>query len=238
MQITALLTGRGNNTLKDKNILPLLGKPVLYYPAMAAKCSDKISHFFVSSDCERILAAAKDCGYEEIVRPRELSMPSSQHHDVLIHALNTIRQRGHEVDILVVLLANSPTVLTSWIDNCIEILERNPKATAVVPVTLDMDHHPFRAKRLADDGSLRSFFDFAGKNISTNRQDLPECYVLCHNFWMLRVNQGLLDKAGEPPWSFMGPCVLPYVVEESIDIHDINDIARAEKWLIKHDMVR
>lgn len=37
MRVTALLTGRGNNTLKDKNILDCLGHPVLYYPAQAAK---------------------------------------------------------------------------------------------------------------------------------------------------------------------------------------------------------
>ena len=30
MKIAALLTGRGNNTLKDKNVLPVLGKPLLY----------------------------------------------------------------------------------------------------------------------------------------------------------------------------------------------------------------
>ena len=35
MSVCALLTGRGNNTLKDKNILDILGKPVLYYPANA-----------------------------------------------------------------------------------------------------------------------------------------------------------------------------------------------------------
>jgi CMP-N,N'-diacetyllegionaminic acid synthase len=37
MQIAALLTGRGNNTLKDKNILPVFGKPLLYYPCQAAR---------------------------------------------------------------------------------------------------------------------------------------------------------------------------------------------------------
>ena len=33
MKTIALLTGRGNNTLQDKNILDILGHPVLYYPA-------------------------------------------------------------------------------------------------------------------------------------------------------------------------------------------------------------
>ena len=46
MKIAALLTGRGNNTLKDKNVLPVLGKPLLYYPAMAAKTCNLITDFY------------------------------------------------------------------------------------------------------------------------------------------------------------------------------------------------
>ena len=58
MKVTALLTGRGNNTLKDKNILDILGKPVLYYPAHAAACSKLVTDKYCSSDDEKILAAA------------------------------------------------------------------------------------------------------------------------------------------------------------------------------------
>lgn len=65
MKIAALLTGRGNNTLKDKNVLPVLGKPLLYYPAMAAKTCNLITDFYVSSDDEKILKAASDCGYKK-----------------------------------------------------------------------------------------------------------------------------------------------------------------------------
>ena len=62
MKIVALLTGRGNNTLKNKNILPVLGKPLLYYPAMAARKCHLISDFYVSSDDPKILGAASLCG--------------------------------------------------------------------------------------------------------------------------------------------------------------------------------
>ena len=34
--VVALLTGRGNNTLKDKNIIPVKGKPLLSYPCEQA----------------------------------------------------------------------------------------------------------------------------------------------------------------------------------------------------------
>ena len=32
MNIVALLTARGNNTLKDKNLLKILDKPLIAYP--------------------------------------------------------------------------------------------------------------------------------------------------------------------------------------------------------------
>ena len=53
--IIALLTGRGNSSLKNKNILKLNKKPVLSYACEQSKKVKSISNFFVSSDDENIL---------------------------------------------------------------------------------------------------------------------------------------------------------------------------------------
>ena len=232
MKIAALLTGRGNNTLKDKNVLPVLGKPLLYYPAMAAKTCNLITDFYVSSDDEKILKAASDCGYKKIVRPVELAAPTSQHVDAIRHALGVMKQDGVEPDILVVLLANSGIVKTEWIEESITQLLKDEALSASVPVLLEMDNHPYRSKRLREDGCLDTWFDFRGKNISTNRQDLPMNFVLCHNFWTLNLKNSLYSSTeGQQPWSFMGSNIKPIVVEESFDVHDEDDIRRTEKWL-------
>lgn len=232
MKISALLTGRGNNTLKDKNILPVLGKPLLYYPAMAAKACSLITDFYVSSDDEKILAAAADCGYKKIIRPDELGLPTAQHKDVIIHALSEMKKDGVEPDILVVLLANSGIVKTEWICESIENLINNPNLSASVPVMLEMDNHPYRSKRLREDGCLDTWFDFRGKSISTNRQDLPMNFVLCHNFWTLNLKNSLYSKEeGQQPWSFMGNNIKPIIVKESFDVHTEEDILKTEKWL-------
>jgi CMP-N,N'-diacetyllegionaminic acid synthase len=232
--VTALLTGRGNNTLKDKNLLPLLGRPALYYPAMAARRSPAVSRFFASSDGKGILAAAEACGYEPIQRPPELATPTALHRDAIMHALQVMRERGHTPSIVVVLLANCPTVLTEWIDDCIRLVVQDVAASAAVPVITDLDHHPYRAKRIGADGALQSFFDFGTKPVSSNRQDLEKSYFLCHNFWVLRTEGGAMKDDGDPPWSFMGRRVLPYVVDDSIDIHDLSDVEIAERWLRSH----
>lgn len=234
MKVTALLTGRGNNTLKDKNVLPVLGKPLLYYPAMAAKTCELITEFYVSSDDDKILNAAADCGYVKIRRPAELALPTAQHVDAIKHALGVIAQQSTIPDILVVLLANSAIVKKEWIEESIMNLVNDSRLSASVPVKLEMDNHPFRSKRLREDGCLGTWFDFKGKSISTNRQDLPVNYVLCHNFWTLRLSNSLYsNEEGQQPWTFMGNNIKPIVVEESFDVHDEDDIKKSERWLIE-----
>ena len=162
MKTVALLTGRGNNTLQDKNILDILGHPVLYYPAHAAKKCSIIDGWYCSSDDEGILSAAEKEGYKRIIRPLELAAPSAQHIDCIMHALNIIEADGENPDILVVLLANNVTIKTEWITECIEIMKKDSSITAVVPVYEDNDHHPLRAKTLNADGTLEMY----EKNIS------------------------------------------------------------------------
>lgn len=237
MKIAALLTGRGNNTLRDKNILPVLGKPLLYYPAMAARSCPLITDFYCSSDCEKILDAAGKCGYKPIRRPPELALPTAQHVDAILHGLKVMSQDGVEPDILVVLLANCGIVKREWIQESIDLLLANQKLSAVCPVERDQDHHPFRAKRLREDGCLEPYFDFSGQGVSTNRQDLCENYYFCHNFWTLRLANSVFSKtSGQPPWSFMGNNIKPIVVSGCFDVHDEADLMNTEKWIVENQI--
>lgn len=232
--ITALLTGRGNNSLKDKNILDVLGHPVLYYPARAGRKAKLIRDWYCSSDDPKILQAALEEGYESIVRPAELALPTAQHIDCIRHAISVMDQSGKLPDILVVLLANNVTVCSQWIDQCIQMMLEDETVTAVVPVYEDNDHHPLRAKTLKSDGTLAMYEKGVVGKVSTNRQDLPTCYFLSHNFWVLNVGYLMSGKEGQQPWSFMGDKILPYVINESIDIHHHVDLVLAKEWIEKH----
>lgn len=233
MKVVALLTGRGNNTLKDKNVMNCLGHPLLHYPAAAAHKSKTISEWYCSSDDEKILAAAEAEGYRRIVRPPELALPTAQHVDCIMHALDVMEKAGVNPDVLVVLLANNITVKTKWIDDCVELMRQDPSLTAVVPVYKDNDHHPLRAKSLGADGLLTMYEKGVTTPISTNRQDLPSCYFLSHNFWVLKVENLRSGAEGQPPWSFMGDRIKPYEIDCSIDIHAPVDLLIAEDWLRK-----
>ena len=232
MKVTALLTGRGNNTLKDKNVLDILGHPVLYYPAHAGRQAKKINDYYCSSDDQKILEAAAEEGYKPIIRPDELSTPSAQHVDAIIHAAGYISEREPLADILVVLLANNVTVKSEWIDECVNIMQKDMSISAVVPVYQDNDHHPLRAKRVDSNNRLQMYERGITGKISTNRQDLPKCYYLSHNFWVLNTKL-FLESGGEgqQPWSFMGNNIAYFEIEESIDIHKDTDLYLAKEWI-------
>lgn len=220
MQITALLTGRGGSSLKDKNVIKILKKPVLAYPCEESKKVKKINNYFVSSDDKKILDTAFKYGFDKIKRPKNLSKANSKHHDVLKHSLKELNKRNLYPDIIVVLLANAPIIYSKWIDDCIKLLIKK-KATAVVPVVLDNDKHPLRAKKI--NKNFINPFIHTKKKISSNRQDLENCYFLCHNFWVIKT-ESIIQNNGFNPWNFMGPKVLPYLVPHSHDIHTEFDL--------------
>lgn len=233
-KVTALLTGRGNNTLEDKNVRKILDHPVLYYPANAARKSAVIDKYYCSSDDPKILSAAEALGYERIMRPAELATPISQHKDCILHALDIMNSMGDMPDILIVLLANNVTIKSEWITDCVNQMKRDSSISAVVPVYEDNDHHPLRAKRVDSDGRLQMYEQKVEGKISTNRQDLPLCYFLAHNFWVLNVKELLSDGCGQPPWDFMGNHIVPYAIHESIDIHSEEDLYLAGQWISKN----
>ena len=231
-KIVAILTGKGGSKFKDKNIIEINGKPLLGYPCLEAKKVGLIQNFFVSSEDKKILKNANKYGFFSIKRPKSLSRNNTLHRDVLLHALNYLKQRNQSPEIVVVLLANSATIKASWISKSIKLLISNKKATACVPVIENNDHHPFRAKKIEKKNFLKSFFNFK-KEISSNRQDLEKNYFLCHNFWTIRT-KSIFRNNGEAPWKFMGNFVLPLKIDDSIDIHDEKDILLTKHWLKKN----
>lgn len=233
LKSVALLTGRGNNTLRDKNILEVNGRPLLYYPANAARKSLTIDDWYCSSEDENILNIAQTLNYKKIVRPKELALPTSQHYDAIVHALSIMEKEDNVPDILVVLLANNVTVKSKWIDDCVNIMRNDYSISSVIPVYQDNDHHPIRAKKIDGKGNLEIYDSRLIKDdISTNRQDLEPCFFPAHNFWVLNVQNLYKNRNdGQKPWGFMGNEVKPYLIDESIDIHHEIDLYIASQWI-------
>jgi len=230
LKIVALLTGKGGSQLKNKNLLKINNKKILEYPCFEAKKIKSINEFYVSSEDDLILKAAKKLDFKEIKRPKKLSQNNSKHIDVLKHSIKYLNKKNIYPDILVVLLANAPTIKSEWIEKSIKILKKNKRITAVVPVQKNNDFHPYRAKKIYK-GFLKPFIQLKNK-ISTNRQDLESNYFLCHNFWTIKTSS-IFENKGNSPWTFMGKNCKPLIIKNSIDIHNETDLIVA-KYILKN----
>ena len=113
-------------------------------------------------------------------------------------------------------------VKSSWIKKSINILKKNKKISSVIPSYAYNDHNPLRAK-IKKGKFLKSFIS-SKRKISSNRQDLPTSYFLCHNFWAIRLSS-IKKNDGDEPWKFMGKKVFPLIVNRTFDVHDQDDIS-------------
>ena len=168
----------------------------------------------------------------------ELSSCDSLHADAIKHALTVIKDsHACSPDIVVVGLGNTVSIKPEWVCESVNILKKNSGISSVVPVYREQNHHPYRAKYLGEDGLLKTYFDFEDVTISTNRQELPDNFFLCHNFWTLKTNQSIYaEKPGQMPWDFLGSSVFPMILETSVDVHLPEDIEKCERWLIKQGL--
>lgn len=232
MKIVALITCRGNNTLKDKHLKKVKNKYLIEYPLLETKKVLDFDDLFISTDDDKIINIAKKYNYKIIKRPDDLAKPDSQHIDAIKHAINFIyKTEGYKPDILVVILGNTVFLKKEWIQKSISEIRKNTDISSIIPVYLEQDHHPFRAKYINEKGYLDIYFKDT-QNVSTNRQDLPKNYFLCHNFWTLNVKESIdKEKFGQIPWKFMGNKIKPLILDQHLDVHDEKDLILCEEWI-------
>ncbi|HLD61162.1 MAG TPA: acylneuraminate cytidylyltransferase family protein [Patescibacteria group bacterium] len=123
--VIAVMPARGGSKrLKNKNIYPIWGEPMLSWGVRACQKSKYIDKVFVSSESEEILEVAKQYGAEPLKRPEELAGDKVFKMHAVSHAVKTVAEdnRYTKPDIIVCLQPNSPQIKTADIDGAIEKL--------------------------------------------------------------------------------------------------------------------
>ena len=123
--VVAIIPARGGSKgLKDKNIVPLMGKPLIYYTIEAAKNSKHIDRVLVSTDSEEIRNISIELGAEApFLRPAELSGDSATSESVLRHAVKWLEEKeSYKTDIVVYLQCTDIFRKRFMIDHLVEKL--------------------------------------------------------------------------------------------------------------------
>lgn len=233
----AIVTARaGSKSIIHKNVLPLLGQPMVQYPIKAAQAAKRISEVWVSTDGESIANASRDAGAKIIPRPDELGGDSVNHGIVIKHAVEYVDARVENLENIVLLLGNTVYIDGEIIDQALGILDEREDLDSVMTVWEAADDHPYRALQINSAGLIETFG--GPRKVSTERQSYPKAYYYDQGVWAFR-KRTVQTQDGPNPWWWMGknvhPIVRPWVTGR--DIHGLIDVFFSEQWVKHPDIV-
>ncbi|MBI2099158.1 acylneuraminate cytidylyltransferase family protein [Candidatus Uhrbacteria bacterium] len=146
----------GSKRFPGKNVYPLLGKPLISYPISAALGAKSVDRVIVSTDDDKIAAAAKDCGAEvPFMRPADLAGDISPVIEAIKYTVEQLEEKeNYRVDYSILLQAATPLIASEQIEAAIALaLEK--KADSVVTVSLvDTINHPYNVRKMNEDGTI------------------------------------------------------------------------------------
>jgi len=172
MHTVVIIPARGGSKgLKNKNIYPVAGKPLLAWTILQAHSSKRIDRVFVSTDNPEIAAVARAYGAEVIERPQELSGDKASSESAVLHAVGVIEaDYALSISTIVFLQATSPLRKSGDIDRAVELFERDG-ADSLISVTRADDLTIWESR----EGRWSSLnFDYHNRGM---RQDRPAQFI-------------------------------------------------------------
>lgn len=227
MNILGLIPARGGSKgIPRKNVMPLLGKPLLAYTCEAAKQSKSLTRTIVSTDDSEVAEVATSCGMSlDYPRPPEFCADDTPMADVVRHIIESQKKAGEPVDIIVLLQPTSPLRTAEHIDEAVEILLSSNADTVVSVVPVPHRFNPSSLMRREGESLVPN--EEGGGVL--RRQDKPLLYA--------RNGPAILAMRAESflAHGFYGGDTRPYIMDSlsSIDVDALDDALHAEFLLHK-----
>ena len=222
-KVLALIPARGGSKgIKDKNIYPLYGKPLIAYSIECAKNSKYIDDVVVSTDSTKIADVAKKYGASiPFYRPAELASDTSKSIDAIVHAIRWMEGHNKKFDIFVLLQPTSPLRTVGDLDGALEkFIDNGEKSLVAVSLVSD---NPILMRTINADGTMERLLDVKS---TVRRQDMKTYYRVNGSIYINKVseineNTSLNDNE------------IPYIVkpENAVDIDEKKDLVLAEWYL-------
>ena len=222
MHIAVIPARSGSKGLKDKNIKPLAGIPLIAHTINAAIKSGIFDVVFVSTDSEEYAEIAREYGADvPFLRDERLATDTSGSWPVVKEAVDRFRDMGKKFGMATLLQPTSPLRTVEDIISAHKIFADN-NAKAVVSVC-KTDHSPLWCNTLPHDNSLEGFIPATALN--KPRQELPIYYRLNGAIYIIdiaRMDLNSVDLYQSGCYAYVMPKV------RSVDIDDEVDFMLAE----------
>tara|TARA_Y100000590_G_scaffold18275_1_gene21779 strand:+ start:42988 stop:43725 length:738 start_codon:yes stop_codon:yes gene_type:complete len=241
--ILALMIGRaGSKGFPKKNIKKVLGKKLCEYPLLACKKSKYINKIFVSTDCPIITRTIKKYNATLIKRPKKLANSKALGEDVFEHAYYEIKKnlniKKEDIEFLVLLMANAPTITGKLIDKGINILRKNKKFDSAVTTSIYNMWSPIRARKLSKDKTLKPFVPFETfgnpKTLNCDRDSQGNVHYADMSVSIVRPKCLENLKKGLLPQKWMGKKIASIPSSGGCDVDYEWQLPMVEYWLKKN----
>lgn len=221
-RVIALVPARGGSKgIKHKNIVPLLGKPLLAYSLQAALTSGVIDAVYVSSDHATILDVGQKYGASLIERDPSLALDESPTDPVITECI--LKAGLEPKDIIVLLQPTSPLRTDQHIREALSEFRDFPGCRSLISV-YEINNKYLKAYM----GGGEFLRPVGGEHTSyTRRQDLPSLYMPNGAIYIFTVSEFMREE--KIPRSH----TIPYLMSDydSLDIDTLDDLAIAEQRL-------
>lgn len=223
--IVAVIPARGGSKrIPRKNIIPIAGKPMIYWTIKAALASQHISKVIVSTDDREIADVAIESGAEvPFLRDRNADDHSSVS-VATVRALQQMKDLGMDKpDIVVQLMANCPVRDSDDIDSAVSNFISSNSLFQLSAFKYGW-MNPWWAHSADGSGSSKPLFEAQMKMRS---QDLPELLCPTGAIWIANVEELIKHE------TFYGPGykLFPMHWKKAIDIDDYEDLEMAEYFM-------
>jgi CMP-N,N'-diacetyllegionaminic acid synthase len=230
--LTVVPVRGGSVGVKDKNIRPLGGLPLLAHVILAAKAASGTGKIVVSTDNEKYAVMAREYGADApFIRPADLGNSTVRLHHVVRHAMDYFDRIGEHYDAVLSLQATVPLVKPATIESVIRKFHES-NCESVGTVSRIRQGHPYLSKRLLGDHEdiAVDFFDLPADTPRYPRQVRPSLYYF--NGSMFLRDRSLLDHMDEGT-NCMGNNPRAIIMDdvESINIDEEIDLKLAEYFL-------
>jgi CMP-N-acetylneuraminic acid synthetase len=222
VRVLGLIPARGGSKgIPGKNLVPLLGRPLIEWTLDAARESRELTDVVVSTDAEGIADVAARAGARVLRRPAELAADETPMRDVVLHALDELE----ECDVVVLLQPTSPLRRAQHVDEA-TVLLRETGADAVVSVVEVPHRYVPQSLMQMIDGRLVALEG----DVPSRRQDKAVLYA--------RNGPAVLAVRSESARrhaTLFGEVCRPYVMSpaDSVDVDEPSDLELAEFLLAR-----
>jgi len=238
--IAALMIGReGSVGFPGKNVYPVLGKPMMAWPLLAATRSKYVNRIYISTDSPKIKAIGLEYGAEIIDRPPELCTKEALGEHAFVHGYRRIKElTGEEIELVVLLFCNAATILPETLDEGISVLKRFPEYDSAVTVSKYNMWSPLRARKIGSDGLLHPFVPFETfgdpKTLNCDRDSQGDVWFADMSVSIVRPHCLEHLEEGLLPQKWMGQKIYPLRQWGGCDVDFEWQVPQVEFWLKKH----